>query len=106
MIIQKVIKGIGGIKSEQAEDILYRTGIVCTWLLEAPDLPITEAHQRLTERNLFWHQNRYDRPDPLENNKPYYLSTPFISTTAGTVERDTASKSNVLTPAWLEALRF
>jgi hypothetical protein len=32
--------------------------------------------------------------------------TPFISTTAGTVERDTFAHSNMLTPAWLSALSF
>lgn len=106
MIIQQVIKGIGDISRDQAEDILYRTGILCTWWREVTYLPMVEVPQRLTERNLFWHQNRYEDLDPLENDQPYHLRTPFISTTAGTVERRRFWRTNILNPAWLEALRF
>ena len=106
MMIQQVIKGIGGISRAEAEDILYHTGIQSTWWREVGRLPIVEVPQRLTGRNLFWHQNRYEDPDLNENNQPFHLRTPFISTTAGTVERDTFYRTNVLNPAWLEALRF
>ncbi len=105
MIIQKVIKGIGGIDRDQAEQILHG-GILCKWWYEVGLLPFGEIPQRLTDRGMFWHQNRYEDPDPLENGQPYSLRTPFISTTAGTVERDTVARTNVLTPAWIEALRF
>jgi len=105
MIIQKVIKGIGGI-DHNAVDHILRTGITCRWWQEVNPLPQHEIPQRLTERNLTWHQNHYDEPDPLEGNRPFYLRTPFISATAGTVERDAFLKTNVLHPAWIEALRF
>jgi hypothetical protein len=105
MIIQKVIKGIGGIEQNTVNHIL-RTGITCKWWQEVDPLPNGEVPQRLTEENLAWHQNRYDDPDPREGDRPFYLRTPFISTTAGTVERDTFFQTNILQPAWVEALRF
>lgn len=105
MIIQKVIKGIGGIDQDDADQVL-RTGITCRWWQEVNPLPQSEIPLRLTERNLTWHQNRYDDPDPMEGNRPFHFRTPFISTTAGTVERDVFLQTNVLQPAWIEALRF
>jgi len=105
MIIQKVIKGIGGIGHNKVNHIL-QNGIVCRWWQEVNPLPQVEVSQRLTERNLAWHQNRYDDPDPLEENRPFHFRTPFISTTAGTVERNNFFKTNILQPAWVEALRF
>jgi hypothetical protein len=106
MIIQQVVKGIGNISRNQAEQIFYSTGIICTWWREVDPLPVDEKPQRLTERNLDWHQNKYEEPDPRENGQMYHLRTPFISTTAGTVERRRRFRTNVLNPAWLEALRF
>lgn len=105
MIIQKVIKGIGGI-SQESVDRIFQIGITCRWWQEVNLLPQNEVPLRLTERNLIWHQNRYDTPDPKEGNRPFYLRTPFISTTAGTIERDFFLQTNVLQPAWVEALRF
>lgn len=105
MIIQKVIKGIGGIDQDRVDHIL-QTGITCRWWQEVNPLPQHEIPLRLTERNLTWHQNRYDDPDPQEGNRPFCMRTPFISTTAGTVERDTFLQTNILQPAWVEALRF
>lgn len=69
-------------------------------------MPNGEIPLRLTERNLDWHQNRYDDPDPLQANKPFKENTPFISLTSGTVERDDVQKRNVLRPAWQVALEF
>jgi hypothetical protein len=106
MIIQKVIKGISGaIPGDEAEQYL-RTGIRCTWWHNVDPLPDQEIVQRLNERNLTWHQNHYDKLDPLESNRPFYEKTPFISTTAGTVDRDAMRQRNTMLPAWLEALYF
>ena len=110
MIIQQVIKGITGIGTSEATRTLAE-GIKCKWWLELAkrgrSLPVQEIPKRLTDRNLHWHQNHYDRPDPLDpNGEVFCLHTPFISTTAGTVERDTFNKTNILNPAWIEALRF
>lgn len=105
MIIQRVIKGISGIDEDQAQKILA-TGIVCNWWRKVNPLPWHEVPWRLTDRNLDWHQNRYTDPDPFENGEQFNLHTPFISTTAGTVERDSFNDTNVMNPAWKEALPF
>ena len=105
MIVQKVIKGIGGIQRNEAENML-REGILCNWWRKVRTLPEIEVQQRLNERNLFWHQNRYLDPDPSESGEPFHEHSPFISTTAGTVERDAGMSRNIVHPAWLVALEF
>lgn len=105
MIIQKVVKGISGISRNQAQSMLVG-GIVCNWWRFVDPLPRWEVPFRLTDRNLSWHQNRYTEPDPAANGEEFWRHTPFISTTAGSVERDTVSATNILTPAWETALRF
>lgn len=123
MIIQKVAKGIGISKRAEDEiEVLKRTqnlspdrmrdeqlkiiepqvqsilenGILCNWWLNLVpmSLPTDEVPKRLTKRDLYWHQNRYYKPDPLRGNKPFNEGTPFISTTAGTFERDKILKTN------------
>lgn len=79
---------------------------MCNWWRKVTLLPNNEIPLRLTARNLDWHQNRYNDPDPAEANEPFREHTPFISVTAGTVERDNVRKRNILTPAWQIALEF
>ena len=105
MIVQRVIKGIGGINRPDATSLL-QSGILCNWWRNVNPLPENEIPQRLTDRNLYWHQNRYSDPDPLEGGRPFFERTPFISTTAGTVERDPYLLRNVIHPAWLVSLEF
>src|SRR5207249_738666 len=105
MIIQRVIKGISGISRTEAQRVLS-VGIVCNWWRKVDPLPRSEVPLRLTDRNLSWHQNRYTDPDPTEGGEEFRRHTPFISTTAGTVQRDTVMSTNTLTPAWQIALRF
>jgi hypothetical protein len=105
MIIQRVIKGIGGISRLEAERLLQE-GIICNWWRNVDPLPNADIPRRLTDRNLWWHQNRYSDPDPLEMGRPFYEHTPFISTTAGTIERDPSMSRNIMHPAWLVALAF
>lgn len=100
-----MIKGIGGISQPAAEGIL-RTGIVCNWWRTVNPMPAAEIPRRLTDRNLYWHQNRYSDPDPSEQNQPFFLHSPFLSTTAGTVERDAGMRRNIVQPAWAVALEF
>jgi len=105
MIIQEVLKGISGIDEGDVR-VIFASGIVCNWWRKAGLLPSAEVPLRLTDRNLYWHQNRYDSPDPFEGNERFSIHTPFISTTAGSVERDGFNQLNTLYPAWWEALRF
>lgn len=105
MIIQQVIKGLSNLTDKDVDGI-FRTGIVCNWWRTQGFLPQDQVPDRLTERNLYWHQNSYNKADPSDGNNPFSLNTPFISTTAGTVERDTVNRTNTLTPAWKTALYF
>jgi hypothetical protein len=105
MIIQRVIKGINGLNDMQAAATLSN-GIVCNWGRTVTHLPLNQIPLRLTDRNLEWHQNHYSDPDPLEGGEEFRIHTPFISTTAGTVERDAANSTNIRRPAWEVALRF
>ena len=105
MILQRVLKGVGGVSFHQAQAMLH-SGIICNWWHNVNPLPNEEIPLRLTDRNLDWHQNRYTDPDPQENDEPFREHTPFISVTAGTVERDAVRARNVLHPAWQVALEF
>src|SRR5213596_3031076 len=105
MIIQHVLKGISGLSEADARGVLAN-GIVCNWWQRTNPLPQHEIPQRLTERNLEWHQNRYSDPDPFEGNEVFAKHTPYMSVTAGTVERKSAAKKNVIHPARQVALRF
>ena len=105
MIIQEVLKGISDIDEHDVE-VIFSSGIVCNWWRKVGILPSNEVPLRLTARNLHWHQNRYDDPDPMEGNEEFRKHTPFISTTAGSIERDAFNEINILYPAWWEALKF
>lgn len=109
MIIQQVIKGINGIGDPTVQQI-FKAGITCNWWRNSPNgiLPRHRVPEKLTDRNLDWHQDSYDQVDPLEGSQTFSINTPYISTTAGTVERerDVAKRTNTLTPAWKIALYF
>lgn len=105
MIIQEVLKGISGINDTDVNR-MFATGILCNWWRKAGQIPAGEIPIRLSERNLQWHQNRYEDPDPLESNEEFKEHTPFISTTAGSVVRDAFNSVNHLQPAWWQALLF
>jgi hypothetical protein len=105
LIVQKTIKGIGGIGNIEAQQILS-TGIICNWWRTVGTMPANEIPDRLTARNLDWHQNHYADPDPREGGAPFWLHTPFISLTAGAVERNSVLAKNITFPARDVALRF
>ena len=108
MIFQRVLKGIPGL---QRADVLYMLtdgGIICNWWRNSPDriLRSDQIRRRLIERNIEWHLSHYDDPDPLMGNAPFRKNTPFISTTAGTVERRAAALTNELFSSFITALQF
>ena len=105
MIIQQTLKGISGIDANTAWAIMAG-GIHCNLVQRRGVISFAEIPFRLSLRNLDWHQNQYDTPDPWEGNEPFSWHTPFISTTAGTVERFVSTSTNVITPAWIEAVDF
>ncbi len=111
MIFQKILKGIGGVAATDTESdrvaqhILTRTGIICNWWLTVNLLPECDIPCKLTERNLFWHLEHYDDLDPF-TGQPFHKNTPYISTTAGCVERDAYRGVNLILSPFLTALQF
>jgi hypothetical protein len=105
MFFQKVLKGIAGITRQDAANNLVG-GIICNWWRRVQTINPVETVQKLTERNLDWHLNRYDDPDPLMANAPFYENTPFISVTAGVVERSEFRRRNIVFDPFITALRF
>ena len=113
MFIQWCIKGIAqssngleGIDDTMANKMINGDGIQSNWLrsllpsltskISPVDLP-AEIQQRLTAGNLDRHIHDYEN---------YKKDTPFISMTAGCVERDVALRLNRIHEAQDVALRF
>jgi hypothetical protein len=105
MFFQKVLKGIPGLSRQDANGA-FRHGIHCNWWRRVHQINPSEIVEKLTDRNLDWHLNHYDDPDPLMNNAPFYENTPYISATAGTVERYEFLQRNFVFDPFITALRF
>ena len=108
MIVQWCCKGFANMDEAAARTILSDgTGIRCrSWLVLNPrPFPLAENLKRLTERNLDLHINNYSFPDPV-SGIPFHDITPFISLSAGCVERDVTLKTNVTHAALRTALDF
>jgi hypothetical protein len=105
MFFQKVLKGIGGLSRQEA-DATFLHGIHCNWWRRVQQITSQEIVEKLTERNLDWHLNHYADADPLMNSAPFYENTPFISATAGSVERDDFAQRNLIFDPFITALRF
>ena len=105
MFFQKVLKGISGLQRSDA-DIMLRVGIQCNWWRRVRIISPAQVLDKLNDRNLDWHLNHYDDPDPLENNAPFFQNTPFISATAGVVERDAFRLRNIVFDPFITALQF
>lgn len=105
MYFQKVLKGLGGIDDAQARAMLLHGGILCNWWNRVGRISPRQVADKLTEANLFWHLERYDDTFP-ETGRPFREDTPFISTTAGAVERSTFFRTNLVHPPLLTALLF
>jgi hypothetical protein len=107
MFVQRCIKGIrgraaneshGGLTPADAISIVRDgRGIVCNWWRTAKTISPAEIRQKLTTANLDLHVNNYNS---VQND------TPFISLTAGCVERNVFYQTNRLVPAEDTALMF
>jgi hypothetical protein len=106
MYFQKILKGIVADNDPAALHYLREGGIHCRWWTRVGSITAEEIRTKLNERNLYWHLNRYDDPDPTQGNEPFCDHTPFISTTAGAVERDVIAQANWVYPPFMTALTF
>jgi hypothetical protein len=105
MIFQKVLKGMVGVNEAGAGTIFNDAGITCNWWRQVNPLPTNQIPGRLTEDNVLRHLSHYDRTDPA-TGRTFGELTPFISTTAGAVERDAYFGMNYVHGAFMTALRF
>jgi hypothetical protein len=106
MFIQNCIKGVwgpspsgnAGIDDAKAEAIvLGGEGILCNWWRNVGRITTIETRSKLTADNLDRHVHDYE---------VYASETPFISLTAGCVERDVALRINRIHEAEDVATRF
>ena len=108
MFVQWCIKGVrgrlpheapnAGIDDAQADAmVLHGDGITCNWWRNARQISPAKRRAKLTAANLDRHVHDYEQFGP---------ETPFISLTAGCVERDIAMRLNRVHEAQDVALRF
>jgi hypothetical protein len=107
VFFQRVLKGVhavtpgrpGGLTNSDVEQMLAGDGLVCNWWRNKPGGTISprEIQDKLSETTLRDHLVAYERVKD---------DTPYISTTAGVVERDAARTRNVYFPPLYTALRF
>jgi hypothetical protein len=106
MIIQWCIKGMSLSNDQEARAIIdSRMGIVSNWWREVSRISPAEIRDKLTSVNLDLHVNHFTDPDPIRN-QPFSETTPFISLSSGTVERDSVAKTNYVHTALRTALWF
>jgi hypothetical protein len=79
-------------------------GILCNWWRSVEAITPSGIAEKLSAANLDMHVNHFDEPDPA-TGKRFSEQTPFISLSAGTVERDAAAQTNLVhrarrTAAW------
>jgi hypothetical protein len=110
MIVQWWCKGLRRLDRSDVEGIFGNpVGLLCQdWLNHAragEPLPIDQAMRRLTEADLHRHVNDFSGPDPA-TGRPFHEVTPFISLSAGCVDRDVLAKTNRCHRAIETALDF
>jgi hypothetical protein len=105
VFVQTCIKGVNGISSTEAKKILEGGGIQCNWWRRVHGISPDEINERLTSANLDLHVNSYGASHPVLPGQ-VKEETPFISLTAGSVERSVFLKTNFVHPAHRTALWF
>lgn len=106
MIIQWCMKGLALPDDQSARAVLDgRGGLVSRWWREQGRISPQETREKLTESNLDRHVNHFLALDP-QTNSPFAEGSPFISLTAGVVERDSAARTNYVRRARETALYF
>jgi hypothetical protein len=106
VIVQWCIKGMALDEDEQAKSLIdSRGGIRCNWWREVRTISSHEIRDKLTDQNLNLHVNHFTVVDP-NTKREFRELTPFVSLTAGTVERDAAAKTNIVRRARATALWF
>ena len=101
-MFQKVLKGIEA-HADIDPALILEQGLLCSWWRRVSKLPRNEVSGRLNHSELLKHLNQYNVPVPGQSYT-YGQNSPFISTTAGTVQTSDRHYTNF--PAEMTALRF
>jgi hypothetical protein len=106
MMIQWCVKGLHLADDNAAKSIIAsRQGLQCNWWRDVHTITPAEKRDKLTPNNIDMHVNQFEDPDPV-TGRPFREVTPFISLTAGTIERDAVMKTNTARRALRTALWF
>lgn len=106
MIVQWCVKGMSLPDDATAKWLIDSgSGIICNWWRRLGAISPDQSRQVLTDVNLDRHVNHFGKPDPM-TGRPFSESTPFISMSAGMVERDAVAKTNYARRARRTALWF
>lgn len=106
MIVQWCIKGLALPGDDQARAVIDgRGGLLCNWWRAVGTITPQQCRQKLTAQNLDLHVNHFDRLHPA-TGVPFSAESPFISLSAGTVERDAVAQTNHVRRARRTALWF
>jgi hypothetical protein len=106
MIVQWCIKGLSLSSDEESRAMFHsQSGIQCNWWRRVTTITPSGIREKLTAQNVDMHVNHFTRPDP-SSNLPFNENTPFISLSAGTVERDAVARTNYVHRARKTALFF
>lgn len=110
MIIQWCCKGLAKLDKQDIERMLTDpTGLLCrNWLSfwqQRKSFPLAPAMRRLTEEDLDRHVNNFTGLVPGSSRK-FCEVTPFISLSAGCVDRNVTAKTNITHRALRTALEF
>jgi hypothetical protein len=106
VIVQRCVKGMSLPGDDLAKAIIDdKSGIQCRWWGDVRRITPAQIRGKLTPDNIEMHVNQFTARDPMTNRK-FCETTPFISLTAGTIERDTILKTNVAHSARRVALAF
>ena len=106
MIVQWCVKGLSLPSDGAALDLIQnRGGLVCNWWRKVNTISPAARRDRLTATNMDRHVNHFSALDPATGD-PFSDQTPFISLSAGSVERDAIAKTNYVHRARKTALWF
>jgi len=105
MFVQMCIKGMNGITLADAQAIMVKRGLACTWWRNTGQVTSAQIDERLTDDELDLHVNAFDEVHPSRGGI-VRDQTPFISLTAGSVERRRFLARNDIHHAQWVALDF
>ncbi|GLZ29392.1 hypothetical protein Lesp02_15820 [Lentzea sp. NBRC 105346] len=105
MIVQWCIKGMSLPDDDAAKALITGGyGLICNWWRDVGQISPPQVRDKLTPGNLNFHVNHFTVTMP--DGRPFSSATPFISLSAGVVERDVAMKTNIVRRARRTALWF